>query len=644
METLWYVFLAIIALGVLIFVHEWGHYWMARRVGMKVEVFSIGFGKAIASWHHKGIRWQIGCLPLGGFVKITGMDVGDSEKGSIYDIEGGFFSKPPKDRLKVLLAGPLANLLLAFVFFSLIWACGGRDKPFADFTHKIGWIDPASQVYAYGVRPGDEIYAYDKKPFHGAEDLLYAAMLGESPVFLQGAREDYLTKEKTPFNLHVDTYPYPGMHNGLMTTGVLSMAKYLVYDRVNGKENLLPTGSPMEGKGLVYGDRIVWADGEIIFSQEQLSNLLNHRAALLTVDRQGHLLIARIPRIKIAELRLSDTQRGELEDWQYATGLSGRLETLSFLPYDITDDNIVQSPFNFIDQREQRTLLASPHQLLPGDKILAIDGIPTADAATLFSKMQGDAKRPVYIIVEKADPKSDTVSYQNADKQFDSSLDLAVIRSIAAYIGTQQAPPEHGRYHLLGPIIPKATKDFSRTQEEQEKVDTTILEERNKILSIEDPVERHQALVRLDAALNTLVLGIGNLQDRYIHYNPSPLTLFWQSCVSTGRTLGALVTGHLNAKWVSGPVGIVPIISHGWQAGGTEMLYWTGFISLNLGLLNLLPIPVLDGGYIAMTLWEIITKKKIPQKWMHWMAIPFVLAIIAFFLYVTYHDILRLFW
>ena len=72
-ESFFYILFAIIGLGILVFIHELGHYMMARRVGMKVEIFSIGFGKPIRSWMHKGVKWQICYIPFGGFVKISGM-------------------------------------------------------------------------------------------------------------------------------------------------------------------------------------------------------------------------------------------------------------------------------------------------------------------------------------------------------------------------------------------------------------------------------------------------------------------------------------------------------------------------------------------------------------------------------------------
>src|SRR4029077_10175935 len=121
--SLLYLLLAILGLGFLIFIHELGHYWMARRVGMRVESFGIGFGRPIISFMHNGVKWNICWLPFGGYVKIAGME---KENGKEPDeIPDGFFGKSPWDRIKVALMGPVSNLCFAFLLFCVIWATGG---------------------------------------------------------------------------------------------------------------------------------------------------------------------------------------------------------------------------------------------------------------------------------------------------------------------------------------------------------------------------------------------------------------------------------------------------------------------------------------------------------------------------------------
>src|ERR1700720_3096977 len=106
-----YILLAIFGLSILIFIHELGHYFMARRLGMRVETFSIGFGKPIYSWMRDGVRWQIGWLLFGGYVKIAGMDTSDQR--DLYAVEDGFFGKRPLDRIKVAFMGPFVNIVFA---------------------------------------------------------------------------------------------------------------------------------------------------------------------------------------------------------------------------------------------------------------------------------------------------------------------------------------------------------------------------------------------------------------------------------------------------------------------------------------------------------------------------------------------------
>ena len=96
--NLLYILPAILGLSILIFFHELGHYFMARRVGMRVETFAIGFGRPIYSWERDGVKWQIGWLLFGGYVKIAGQD--PDEKRDPYTIPDSFFGKNRSTELK----------------------------------------------------------------------------------------------------------------------------------------------------------------------------------------------------------------------------------------------------------------------------------------------------------------------------------------------------------------------------------------------------------------------------------------------------------------------------------------------------------------------------------------------------------------
>ena len=150
----------VVVLGVLIFVHELGHYLAARWRGVHVERFSIGFGRAIASWQdRRGCEWRIGWIPLGGYVKMHGMEhAGDTqpEPGSFRAGES-FHEKSVGDRAIVVAAGPAFNFLLAAVIFAGVFATYG--KPVGSTA--VQTVVAGSAADRAGLAPGDRILALD---------------------------------------------------------------------------------------------------------------------------------------------------------------------------------------------------------------------------------------------------------------------------------------------------------------------------------------------------------------------------------------------------------------------------------------------------------------------------------------------------
>ncbi|MCY3974984.1 MAG: site-2 protease family protein, partial [Simkaniaceae bacterium] len=100
---------------------------------------------------------------------------------------------------------------------------------------------------------------------------------------------------------------------------------------------------------------------------------------------------------------------------------------------------------------------------------------------------------------------------------------------------------------------------------------------------------------------------------------------------------------EVRQEGLGGPVLIVQVMQQGWMQGVTEALFWLGVISLNLGMLNLLPIPVLDGGHICFALLEKIRRKPLTARMMHRVTLPFVILLTFIFIYLTLNDILRIF-
>jgi regulator of sigma E protease len=632
MESIFYALLAILGLGFLVFIHELGHYWVARKEGMRVEAFSIGFGKPIYTWEHDGVKWMICMLPFGGYVRIAGMQQEGSREP--YEIADGFYGKKPWQRIKVALAGPVVNIVFAIAAFTVLWTAGGRSKQFSEFTSRIGWVDPQSALYNLGVRPGDVIERYDNRPFHGFKDLLVASLMDDKTMRIEGYKIDALTGKRADFDYTLKTYESPQLtRDKLNTIGVFSPAQYLIYD-----------GSSIDKSGIKSGDRVLWADGELIFSVPQLSSLTNQSTAFLTIQRGGQIFQTKVPRIQLKDLKMTSSERAEIGDWQYETGLKGRLQDLYFIPYNLSPENIVESRIEFLDPDEQAAAFQKCQRctyftpLEEGDRILAVDGTPLQLSHELLQALQ---TRNVLVIVDRDPISIEKTLWTQADGQFED-FNRRDLSSMISSIGTSAQIDHNGSLYLLQPIVPKSKAEFFQGAEQQAALSKELAAAKKEIESIRDPAKKGAALKQLEGAQNRLILGL-SLRDREVVYNPNPIQQFQAIVVDTWRTLSGLFSGMLNPKYMSGPVGIVHVVHQSWMVGAKEAIFWMGVISLNLGIVNLLPLPVLDGGHIMFSFLEMVRKRPLRSKTMERLVIPFIGLLIAFFIYITYQDIARLF-
>jgi regulator of sigma E protease len=632
-----YALLAILGLGFLVFIHELGHYWVARRQGMKVEAFAIGFGKPIYTWMRQGVEWRICMLPFGGYVKIAGMQKEGNREP--FEIPDGFYGKKPWQRIQVALAGPLVNIAFAFLAFAVLWMAGGRNKESYEFTHRIGWVDPNSALYEKGVRPGDIIQKYDGKEFKGFKDLLVASMMSGETAEIQGFKVDYLTGKRSGFDYTLRTYENQGFSKKekFHTIGVLSPASYLIFD------GSLPAGSPMAESGILPRDRILWADGEMVFSQQQLSSLINESTAFLTVQRGDRVFQTKVPRVHVDEFKLSGPEKGEIDDWQHEAGLKGRLQDLYFIPYNLSPTADVEGRLQFIDEQDGVKAFApcqrcASHALLEeGDKILAVDGVTVRSSYELLERLQN---RQILLIVERDPAAFKKIRWTEADRQFDQ-FNRDNLETILSSIGTAQPVADAGTLHLLQPVTPKPFSELSLPNAQKTQLTKELAKAKKEIESIQDSERRADALNQFEQAQKRAVLGLP-LKDRTVVYNPTPQEQFGEVFHDTWRTLAGLVSGDAHPKYMAGPVGIVQIVHQSWMIGFKEALFWMALISLNLGLINLLPLPVLDGGHIAFSLVEIVTKRPLRARTMERLVIPFVGLLIVFFIYITYNDLSRL--
>lgn len=633
------ILLSLIALSFLIFIHELGHYLMARKVGMKVETFSIGFGKPIISWVRDGVTWQIGWLFFGGFVKIAGQEM-DGEKNP-YEIENGFFGKSPWDRIKVAFAGPLMNLVFAFILFTTLWVLGGREKNFSEYTPKIGWVDPKSELYEEGVRPGDEIVAYDDKAYQSSKDHLVQPMTASEKIDLAINKVDYPKKIKTEKKFSVKVYSRPdSLEPGILTSGILQPASYVI------NKGPLPPGSPLAESGIQEGDRILWVDGQVIFSLQQLNKIINDDRILMTIERNGKQILRRVPRVPVEELKLNPSYREEIVDWQYEAGLNQiKTRNLYSIPYDLNSKGEIEEILDFIDKEKKEEAFPEvlfselEEQLITGDRIIAINGQKIEKPWQILELLQD---RKVNIIVQRDKVILKSIPWQGSDDSFQDEVNWKDLEKLISTIGSNTPLKNAGNLYLLNTVTPKRLADLKISEEAKAMQALAISERKKMIDEIQDPEKKAFALGLLENQQNQFVLGLLTT-DRKITYNPNPFEMFRSTIEEIGHTLSALFTGTLNPKWMSGPVGIIHMVHDQSFVSIKESLFWIGLISLNLGILNLLPIPVLDGGTILFSLYELVSGKRIQPKTLEKLIIPFAILLICFFIFLTYNDLMRLF-
>jgi regulator of sigma E protease len=544
--------------------------------------------------------------------------------------------------------GPFVNLVFAFIAFGVLWSFGGRDKSFVETTSKIGWIDPQSALYTEGVRPGDEITGYDDHPFLTAADHKYAVILAGSEVQVKGNKVDYATGEKTPFDYKITPYAHPLVRGkGKMTLGVMSPAHYIIYNRTpdNG-ENPLLDNSPLKDSGLQYGDRVLWVDGEMVFSNAQLEDILNDGRVLLTIQRGDTIQLARVPRVIVDELKLDNAVKDEFLDWQYEAQLKNvKLQELYALPYDMTTNCVIEKELTFFDKEKQMeafprapfSQLEKPLQI--GDRILAVDNVPVSKAYELLKNLQ---TRHVSIIVQRDPLAIQKIPSKGSDLDFDRHIDAEALNRIVSSIGTENVITTAGNLTLLKPVTPVSMKTIHASPEDQAVLAAHSKEVQKEIEAIGDPVQRAHMLASWKPFEDRNILGLP-YQDRKVSYNPTPTELFSNVLQELWRVFSAIFEKPSSRDWLSGPVGIVRAVHDSWMLGAKEALFWMGVISMNLGVLNLLPIPVLDGGTICLSFLELVTGRQIKQKTLERLVLPFALLLIGFFVYVTYNDILRMF-
>ncbi len=483
----------LLLLGVLVFIHELGHFIVAKLFGVKVECFSLGFGRALFQYTVGETEYRIAWLPLGGYVKMLGELPGETLPES--ERHRSFSGQTVGRRISIALAGPVMNLVLPVVVVAGM-AMSGLPKA----TSLIGGVEPASPVALAGIEPGDRIVAINGEEIWRWEDVVAAVKASiRKPLKLEVERAG----ERWTVTVLPD--------RGLKGKGIWFGAEHSTATAVLALPD--PDGIAARA-GLRTGDRVLTVNGEPVAD----------RYALLTAlhSARGPLELEVARPIDEEEERIRVTLRGGLGVWS--------LMRMGAVTLDFSV--VVVHP-------------GSPAKhagLDVGDTFLRVDGETVYSFEALAERIRGGEGAPLALVVLR---NGQEIEVEVTPKRSPTERN-GQVETIWA-IGISGGPP-----HVVGEIREEVVRN----------------------------------------PLRALGLGVVRTADIFA------LTLggIWQ-----------LITGQIGMENLAGPIGIGKFAGDYFrEEGWIPYLNLLAIISVNLAILNLLPIPVLDGGHIVLALAEVL--------------------------------------
>ncbi len=501
-----------IFLGVLVTVHEAGHFFAAKWLGVKVLKFSIGFGPTVFSVRRGETQYQIAALPLGGFVAMAGHHPG--EEVAEEDAGRTFLGAPWWKRVIISLAGPAFNLLFPILALFFVYLGDATD-----LSPRVGTVVPGSPAAVGGILPGDLIVSIDGTPIRTFSELSKIASVSadkEITMVVDRAGK-HETLHVTPLN--VDT---AGMidvvRKGRIGIEVAEQAAVVG----------VPDGSGAAAAGLRTFDRVISLDEQPVRTQRELETAINkasHSAKLQVVRFVSVLDGVVVPELISAEIQLIE-----------GTGLAR-------IGAEAGDAYVWEVRPN---------TPASALGIKVGDRFISVSGQAVHSAGAVEDRMALARKRKV------------DIEWRSNGEMHAASVGPFVPEGNAKYcmvptdFGVRFGAPRLPMGPLLGEMV-------------------TI---------------HVGPLDALKASLRKLPEGI----------------------LLIGLILGKLFTGEVPLESMGGPVQIFQVASQTAEAGLASFLSAMAIVSVNLALVNLLPIPILDGFSILTSLWEAVRRRPVPMR------------------------------
>jgi len=299
------IFSLVLTLGILVTIHEYGHFWVARRCGVVVLKFSVGFGKSLFSWKDRhGTEFVIACIPLGGYVKML-----DEREAPVVDElkPYAFNLKPVSQRIAIASAGPIANFLFAIFAYWLMFLSG-----FNVLIPTVGSVDENSIASNAGIQSGYQIVAVD-----GRETAGWRAVNMELINRIGDTGEIQISASAAP-GLDPKDYALEVNHwmQGKEPSSLLSDLGLQIYrPKIDAKIGSVVNGSPAEKGGLLAGDHVFRVNGKQIDSWSSFAAVIHQSAEInmrVDVYRMSKQLVEEIVSLNIKpEIHIN--KKGESE-------------------------------------------------------------------------------------------------------------------------------------------------------------------------------------------------------------------------------------------------------------------------------------------------------------------------------------------
>jgi regulator of sigma E protease len=565
----------LVLIGILIFVHELGHYLVGKFFGFGIETFSIGFGPKIFGFKRGMTTYQISLLPLGGFVKFVGAFPGEVIAKEFEGKELASFAV--WKRALMTFAGPFANLLLAFVVFVAV-GINGIDHP----SSVLGHVRPGSPAYLAGLLPGDKIIQVDDAVVKHWDDLIVTVSQRHSTAVKVHFERD---GEKKSLELHPEAKNDEDLNGAKVKVGRIGVSPITLPNFVA----VLPD-SRAEKSGLKMGDQIVSV--EVGSKQE---------------------LVSEDPALRSGSEMASSSGEFVVKNWNdLVRALAASLSTGSNVGLVVKrdKDQVRLERLFSVDEIKSVVVAAFPSwqdlSSIELGRIIASelgirDGSLIVEEANLKSGLEkGDylvsfGERNIADIFELSE-----IGLENRSP----SLNMQIIRAgklITVPVELSPLEMQKAKGREVAYIIPGKVKGGIGSQD-------IVRESYSGFASLTYGIERTA-----------------------------------QATGTVFMSLVGLFTGQVPLQALGGPMLIAKAAKESAEAGLFVYFTTMAMISINLFLINLLPVPVLDGGHLIMQFIEAVRRKPLSLNAMEnyqKIGFAFVLALVIL---STYNDIGR-FW